>query len=889
MSTSERTAHLTLSDGAASPTTVDIILCDRAGNPDPNGIQQIATPASPIKFTQGSAGYSDSEPPFVTDIQEDFRGGRGNELFSKDKSKYHDSWNVDASHGYLILSPKATLTTGYEGGSSATPTVNDWANLIATTTTTQYVYNLTMSATTIVKKFSYWLKQKGTCKSFKMRTHVYAESTGPAGSPLISSSWKTVNGLSTKRGAQIDFPLDGSYSLTDTTKYWFGVEIEIGKQCQIGLTNDATAAIQQNTGSGWSSLVASHALSCKYWTISKGRKIPFLYQGAEYLATSSDDFTAGKLYRNGYAGVCASNAANKTLANIDASPAVANNFFSTPSEYINIPCIIEIIEGPGSREEQPWRTIIGNTGNALVCDHAWNITHTAATKYVIHNMNTWYEITLTGVTVNYPFVDVQVVDKFVYLSQGYDGGNVIRMQWDPGAATYTFNEETFKADTLCMIPDEGKLYLYCNVDGNTIKRDAIPGTFIDMSLGASMKCGSSHDPITNIIPYGNPLIAYVLKQGGFGSISGSAKRWAESPISEEMRIQSDYNNGKAACRVGQFLVFSMGRGVQKYFNNLLTPIGPDRGEGLPKNKKGYPRKFLAAGGVIFCAIDAGDEGYSTVMKYLVDYDAWHEIFRAPWGCRILDLGFSKVPGVDNPDLLWISAEEYMYKIPYDIDPLKCSNMTYESVGHLDTSWIYGDMITIKKYADELTLFTKYLSAGHQWIEISYQLDGADDDDPWIDLVEDDGTTVVPFNVSPWQKEVFFSNKAKDGIEMYRIRFRIELNTDDEKITPKVEAWLLKELLSTPVKAGWKIEFVMADAQLNLQGKQGTSRVYEVQNQLNSWANSDTRAKPLLLTGYDDLFNSKYVKIEPNSYRPIYAVVGPAHEIKVISSMVLLEV
>jgi hypothetical protein len=65
-----------------------------------------------LKMAQGDTRYSDMEPPYTTEMQEDFSGGRGQRWLNDDKTKFYDSENLDTRvRGQCFLGPKTNMVT----------------------------------------------------------------------------------------------------------------------------------------------------------------------------------------------------------------------------------------------------------------------------------------------------------------------------------------------------------------------------------------------------------------------------------------------------------------------------------------------------------------------------------------------------------------------------------------------------------------------------------------------------------------------------------------------------------------------------------------------------------------------------------------------------------
>lgn len=92
-------------------TKLGLVLCNGRGEPDSRALQLGKMPTRALQFSQGDPDYSDMELPYTPITQKDWSGGRGQEDFEKDKTRYSDSQNIDAMYGDVILGPKATEVT----------------------------------------------------------------------------------------------------------------------------------------------------------------------------------------------------------------------------------------------------------------------------------------------------------------------------------------------------------------------------------------------------------------------------------------------------------------------------------------------------------------------------------------------------------------------------------------------------------------------------------------------------------------------------------------------------------------------------------------------------------------------------------------------------------
>ena len=97
--------------------SVGLIFCDRNGRRNPLGVNSGYMPRSPMRISTGSTGYSDQEPPFITEVQSTWVGGRAQADLSTDRTRFADSYRIDTTKQYPICANGAAYTTGTAGNS----------------------------------------------------------------------------------------------------------------------------------------------------------------------------------------------------------------------------------------------------------------------------------------------------------------------------------------------------------------------------------------------------------------------------------------------------------------------------------------------------------------------------------------------------------------------------------------------------------------------------------------------------------------------------------------------------------------------------------------------------------------------------------------------------
>jgi hypothetical protein len=169
-------------------------------------------------------------------------------------------------------------------------------------------------------------------------------------------------------------------------------------------------------------------------------------------------------------------------------------------------------------------------------------------------------------------------------------------------------------------------------------------------------------------------------------------------------------------------------GFERYYEERLDDMSPNRGEGFPETRRGPIAHAVSYAGQILVCIDAGRNGYSSIHSYTEL--GWHELYRSQViGKRIQNLHIQPIPG-DTVDRLWFNEDEDIYWLPITINPLKQPGYPFTNSGYLITSWIETGFAEIIKFWKSLSIFALHLAASNQTITVSCQTDGEDDDDAW---------------------------------------------------------------------------------------------------------------------------------------------------------------
>ena len=307
-------------------------------------------------------------------------------------------------------------------------------------------------------------------------------------------------------------------------------------------------------------------------------------------------------------------------------------------------------------------------------------------------------------------------------------------------------------------------------------------------------------------------------------------------------------NGKTSMVHNVYFYFRWMTGsIQRYYNQQLDSVGPDRDTGMPEERRGQIADMMGYPGRYFAAMDAGADGYSSVL--LNNNSGWHEIYRAPnAGERITAMGYQAISG-DRPDRLWISIGDDIVWLVMPSNTLKAyyDNMAeyiYESC--LVSSWYSIGMVDVIKQWGSMNVMAENLKRDNVYIEADYQID---QDPTWYPMSAD-------YTESPTQEVKF---KDKFGISAKRLRYRLRLQTNDIYATPFIKAVVLKTVIKVPTKYNFGMSCRNLMDDVNLCGEVEDITPWQRLETLIEWADNATA---LRMRSFTYPFDDRVVFLDP---------------------------
>jgi len=319
--------------------------------------------------------------------------------------------------------------------------------------------------------------------------------------------------------------------------------------------------------------------------------------------------------------------------------------------------------------------------------------------------------------------------------------------------------------------------------------------------------------------------------------------WAEKAYPTILEYApGDYSGIFEVYKDGHMYVAD-GLPVYRFSGNTVSSVGLDKDDGLPVYLRGNIVAFAKTPNWITAVLDAtavevntddwvylGSYSGSDVINRAVGYSAilaftgggWHILFRSGslnTGSRAAH--FSTVHGENR---FWFGADgqAYYLKLPEGVyNPLDDTEAEYASTGDRITPWFDGGFSESPKIAKSLRVRGKNLSTA-KYINVYYAIDDATS---WTFL-----TSVTTDKPDPI---VFGSGK---GVEFEKIRFRFDLATDDEDVTPVLSFASLRYVKIPQTVWGWTFQI---DCTKSYRGRSPEELIAIIQDAANKRYRGET--------------------------------------------------
>ena len=381
--------------------------------------------------------------------------------------------------------------------------------------------------------------------------------------------------------------------------------------------------------------------------------------------------------------------------------------------------------------------------------------------------------------------DIAISNDLVHCARGTGGSDETIWTYDHNTSAGQDDATgTNKADTLLAMnhKEDGPQIWRGENDNHVINRSAVKDFNTDLTFGDDIELPRKYDIVGMCEYNGSPYIRtrdniYFVVNDKLEKLPTGIDRVIETADWVPMMSKD------------LFLYFAWSHSVERYYQGTMDDIGPWKDEGLPEIRRGPVVAMESGIGGFFEVVDAGANGYSSVLFNNTKGD--HEIFRSPvMGHRIYNVFWQSV--ADARPRLWVSCGPDLYYMEYPlnaINPLQDSGVNYHHEWVVTSSTIDMEAASIPKAFRELVGWCENLISGVE-VMVDYQVDEDVDTDNWL--------SVGGF-LSAGEDEVAINEGNRR-----KIRYRLRGRTNDSDRPPYVEATVLEAFGRVP----WKPQLVL---------------------------------------------------------------------------------
>tara|TARA_R100000963_G_scaffold6859_1_gene4669 strand:- start:5 stop:1945 length:1941 start_codon:yes stop_codon:yes gene_type:complete len=265
---------------------------------------------------------------------------------------------------------------------------------------------------------------------------------------------------------------------------------------------------------------------------------------------------------------------------------------------------------------------------------------------------------------------------------------------------------------------------------------------------------------------GEPIIYVSTKKGIFAHDSLN-QRFLETQLSLPFHPDA----GKGAIRWRDSVYVPSGLGIYKYINGanaaVVTIMGPDRDDGLPKDKRGSITKMAATHNELLVAVDATNAPITITDSEKLPYQ-----WSSHQGSEVIDAGYSSILGWDERgwETKWLSSSAgrsvtsltvnnsyndyrmwwgfsdnvYFMTVPSNIiNPSEVGNFEYAETGVHETPWVNAGQSEVDKLAINMKVEVQGASSS-ETIAVSYAIDYSESYES-MGTITSNGTTTYTFD------------------------------------------------------------------------------------------------------------------------------------------------
>ncbi|MBN2045439.1 MAG: hypothetical protein JW757_10500 [Anaerolineales bacterium] len=473
----------------------------------PRSINEIPVTPSTVHFSEGGTKFGDWEPGMSHIEQRTWEGGRANDSFVDDATRYADgkmAWTLTPGKVFPVPNwkfskPDDLFSEGYQN----LPGDLGFISMYAGANAYAIAHSITCSsAWDAYDSVWLWLRRVGSPGSLSVRLN--ADNSGTPGTQLKASTL-SASDYNENELYLVKVDMSGGSATIGTTIWIYlvaGSSDDAANHWEIGVDVDGGGSKEYDrAGGGWGNAVFS--LYYRLLSAVEDRKFRFFeFRGALYAVDQQADGGASNLYINGDRGV-ATSAIGTTL--------VDSNKLWTADEWIGD--WVKIVAGTGAGQS---REITDNDATSLTVA-AWDINPSTDSEYVIYHTDIWQDITpSSGDQIDAAVVCLAVLDSEVLF--GYEDVVMLRMRWNEGGSppAHEFDDSSWKAELLVVNQSsneqrETEIYRFRTLTPTAShfgRAEAAQAWGTDYQFGPSIKIGSTDTPINGALAHNGMVYAF---------------------------------------------------------------------------------------------------------------------------------------------------------------------------------------------------------------------------------------------------------------------------------------------------------------------------------------------------------------------------------------------
>ena len=383
--------------------TLMLIPCDTAGNFSWTGVTRAPLTRNAMQTSNTSNQYSDLELPWISIPQEDWTGGRANDTFTKDTTRYRDGKRAQAAYNQVIYNgPLDYYSTGFRTAITNCPGSMSWKKMLSGAERFVAV-EVKPENTFQAGEIYIHLRRRGNPKS-----HLIVELVNELSSEatVYASHEYTTDEITDTLAEFAKFTFN-PVTLTEGNTYYIRVYTTglntSENYWQVGTKVDyAPGTYYSKDGDNYYS--ANFELYFRIAEQQTGLTTKFfMYEQLMFMVRQMPNGTP-TLWMNGDIGAVTS----ATSTTVTASKSWVVDAYAGAK--------IGLVYRNGSHgKDSVWRTIVSNTADSITVDEPWDITPTSGCVFIIVDTPLWTEITGHGLTAT--ITDIHVIRGVVYFAQ----------------------------------------------------------------------------------------------------------------------------------------------------------------------------------------------------------------------------------------------------------------------------------------------------------------------------------------------------------------------------------------------------------------------------------------------------------------------------------------